>query len=161
MERDLSCPPPATLADDLAAAPPTPVGSPHAAWRHWVFIPRFRETRHFADRCRTRGMDASVLEFVLTYGVEFDGADAHAYTVITRSLPHALRDTDLARRSLGWILVVSEGGALLSCYRRKNAAHFLKVKSDHNDRRRPRRHARTRRDGEDGSAARLSRRDVR
>lgn len=102
----------------------------HAMNDNQDLTPRFENTRHFEDRRSTRGLPAEWVDFVLLYGDEFDACDARSYTVVNRHLPRDLRGSEAARKTQGWIVVVSPEGTLLTCYRRRDAAHYLKTKQE-------------------------------
>ncbi len=87
-------------------------------------------TRHFTARAQHRGLRGDVLDFVLGYGVEVEAADAHSYTVVEKLLPADLIGAPIVRRAREWVVVTSRDGVLITCYRRKAAARFLKVKSE-------------------------------
>ena len=87
-------------------------------------------TVHFESRVALRGLRPDVLDFVLAFGVEVEAAGARSYTVIEKRLPPELAASLVARRARDWVVVTSREGVLLTCYRRKDAARFLKVKHD-------------------------------
>jgi hypothetical protein len=85
---------------------------------------------HFDQRARERGLLPDVVDFVLTWGKEFRARGASHFTILTRLLPAELRDSRLAARALGWIVLV-DGHDLITCYRRADAAHYLRRKPKH------------------------------
>jgi hypothetical protein len=64
----------------------------------------------------------------MTYGWEFHVAGATHLLVLRRRLPSDLRDTEIARRARGWIVILAEDGAPMTCYRRFDAARALRRK---------------------------------
>ncbi len=88
-----------------------------------------RRTRHYQQRAGQRSLRTSNEEFVMAWGRETQAAGAVHMTVLRRDLPGGLRDSREARRAEGWIIVLSEDGALLSCYRRMDAPAYLRRKS--------------------------------
>lgn len=99
-------------------------------------------TEHFRARAEERALPADVEDFLRTWGDETWAAGARQITLYRRDLPPELRDSSLARRADGWILVAAPNGALMTCYRRNDASRFLARKSDHDRRSRSRRGAR-------------------
>lgn len=98
--------------------------------------PRFHATKHWEERRKSRGLDdPELVRFILTYGEEFDTLDARSYTVVQKSLPADMARHPYARRSDGWVVVVSTAGDLLTCYRRRDAVNFLRRKTQDNGRR--------------------------
>ncbi len=95
-----------------------------------------RRTWHANARERQRGLRSEVRDFIYWWGVSFTGAGATHFTVMERALPPEMRGSPLAQQARDWVLVVSHEGALITCYRREHAAHFLRRKCG------PRRHGR-------------------
>ena len=89
-----------------------------------------RLTRHFVARAHERRLRLDVLAFILAHGVDVDGDDARSVTVVDKHLPPDLVASPVARRARGWVIVMSRDGALLTCYRREDAAKFLKRKGE-------------------------------
>lgn len=91
---------------------------------------RLTDTRcgHFEQRADERHLRSDVLDFILIYGSEIRAAGATHLTVHRRCLPAEVRDSDIARRSHDWIVVIADDGVALTCYRRWSAARFLKHK---------------------------------
>ncbi|MDI3284245.1 hypothetical protein [Polyangium sp. 15x6] len=83
---------------------------------------------HFWLRCAERGLRADLRDFILTYAVEFRARGATHLVVLERRLPIELQGTDLARRARGWILLLSDDGTPLTCYRRFDATRKLRRK---------------------------------
>jgi hypothetical protein len=94
-------------------------------------------TRHFLERASQRGLRPHVLDFILVFGVGTHAAGATSWTVLEHALPADLRGTELARRARDWIVVETDEGWLLTCYRRTNAGRFLREKSAYRRRRLP------------------------
>lgn len=95
-----------------------------------------RRTRHFRARSAQRHLRQDVLEFVITYGDEVAARNAVHVTVRDRALPPDVRGTALARLARGWIVIKGEGGALITCYRRRDAVRVVRRYSGRNQRRR-------------------------
>lgn len=87
----------------------------------------FDKTRHFRERQSARHLREDVLAFVLTWGIEARLAGATHITVLDCELPKELRDTKLARAAHGWVVLIVDG-QLLTCYRRRDASRFIRVK---------------------------------
>ena len=96
-------------------------------------------TEHFRARADERALPAEVEAFIRMWGDETWAAGARQITLFRRDLPPELRDSVIARRAEGWILVAAPNGALMTCYRRNDASRFLARKSDHDSRTRHRR----------------------
>lgn len=87
-----------------------------------------RRTWHASARERQRGLRSEVRDFIYWWGVTFDGAGATHVTVMERALPPEMRGSPMAQKARDWVLVLSDDGALVTCYRREHAAHFLRRK---------------------------------
>ena len=85
-------------------------------------------TRHFEERRVTRGLRGDVHRFILAYGQEFHAAGARHLTVVESRLPRQVRGSVLADHARDWIIVLSDEGVELTCYRRPRATRFLKAK---------------------------------
>jgi len=96
-------------------------------------------TEHFRARADERALPADVEAFIRTWGNESWAAGARQITLFRKELPPELRDTAIARRAEGWILVAAPNGALMTCYRRNDASRFLARKSSNDRRSRSRR----------------------
>ena len=90
--------------------------------------PPTRAKHHFLLRAAERGLRADVRDFILTYGCELQAAGATHLVVLVRRLPAALRETDLARRARGWILILGDDHLPVTCYRRFDATRTLRRK---------------------------------
>ncbi len=91
----------------------------------------FRLTKHFHERARTRGLTLDVQEFIVTWGTTIEAPYGASYfTVVWRDLPYEARSSGLARRAEGWVVVVAGNGAMLTCYRRRDAWHALRRERD-------------------------------
>ncbi|WP_199789691.1 hypothetical protein [Sorangium cellulosum] len=88
-----------------------------------------RPTRHYLERASHRHLRDNVRDFILRHGVDIRAAGATHLVVMERRLPEDLRGTEAARLARDWILVVGEGGALITCYRRRRAVRFIHRKS--------------------------------
>jgi hypothetical protein len=100
-----------------------------------------RPTQHYNARAAERALRSDVEEFLMTWGTETRAAGATHITLVRRNLPIDLRDTNEATRAEGWIIVVGDDGSLVTCYRRNDAWHFVRRKSEMRLRRRSRRAA--------------------
>jgi hypothetical protein len=79
-------------------------------------------TNHFKQRARERGLGRDVEDFIITWGTQLEARDnAYYFTVLERELPGEVRWSRLARRAANWVLVVSEQGDIITCYRDRNA----------------------------------------
>lgn len=87
-----------------------------------------RTTNHFRARSAQRRFRTEVCDLILAYGCELRAAGATHLVLIERRLPPELRGTEVARRARGWILVLADDGAPLTCYRRTDAVRFLRRK---------------------------------
>lgn len=99
-------------------------------------------TEHYRARADERSLPTDVEEFLRAWGTETWAAGALQITLFRKDLPPELRDSPIARRAEGWILVAAPNGALMTCYRRNDASRFLARKADHDRRTRHRRGAR-------------------
>lgn len=97
---------------------------------------RFPASRHFRARTAERGLGSEIENFVLRWGEAWRTAGAEHFTIVERDLPSELQGSALASQARDWIVVVSEAGTLLTCYRRRNAVHFLRRKSGRSHRHR-------------------------
>ena len=86
------------------------------------------KTHHFKERSAQRRLDPAVLQFILAFGAAVRVCGATHLTVMDRQLPGHLRGTPLAERARGWIVLETDGGELLTCYRREDAVRFLRRK---------------------------------
>ncbi len=84
---------------------------------------------HFMRRAQERGLKEEVLEFILAFGAEFHRSGALHLTVMERDLPKQLRSSTLASKAKDWVVLIAEIDLAITCYRRKNAASYLKKKS--------------------------------
>lgn len=98
-----------------------------------------RVTQHYQARTAERALRSDVEDFLMMWGTETRAAGATHITLVRRDLPIDLRDSEGAARAEGWIIVASEGGSLITCYRRTDAWRFIKRKSQMRARRRSRR----------------------
>ncbi len=85
-------------------------------------------THHFEERSAQRRLHPAVLQFILAFGSAVRSCGATHLTVLERALPSHLRGTLLAERARGWIVLETDEGSLLTCYRRQDAARFLRRK---------------------------------
>jgi hypothetical protein len=106
-----------------------------------MFAPTFEATQHYRDRAAERALAPDVELFLRTWGTERWAAGATQILLIRKDLPAHVRNSRDARRAEGWILVAAPSGALLTCYRRRNACGFVERKAERSWRRprRPRR----------------------
>ena len=89
-------------------------------------------TRHFEERARERGLSREVVDFIVTWGTAIETRDnAYYFTVVHRDLPDGMHWSRLARRAEGWVLVISERGTLITCFRQHNAWRYLRRGKDH------------------------------
>ncbi|GAB4524554.1 MAG: hypothetical protein Tsb0020_42680 [Haliangiales bacterium] len=89
---------------------------------------RGRTSRHFEARSSCRGVPENLLDRVLTYGTEFKCRGMIHYTLVKKNLPPVLAAEPWVPRTLNWIVLVSEDGTLVTCYRRANAVRYLRRK---------------------------------
>lgn len=64
------------------------------------------------------------------WGTEIWAAGALQITLVRKDLPPDLRDSPIARRAEGWILVAAPNGTLMTCYQRRDAWRFVTRKSE-------------------------------
>ena len=83
---------------------------------------------HFIRRAEERGLREDVMEFIMTFGSSWYRMGATHLTVVQRHLPQEVRGCVLAAKAEDWIVVIAEGDVPITCYRRANAARFLKKK---------------------------------
>lgn len=86
------------------------------------------KTHHFEERSAQRRLNPAVLQFILTFGAAVRARGATHLTIIDRQLPTHLRGTPLAERARGWVVLETDEGELLTCYRRRDAVRFLQRK---------------------------------
>ncbi|WNG39362.1 hypothetical protein F0U61_41135 [Archangium violaceum] len=98
-----------------------------------------RPTRHYKARAAERALRSDIEEFLMTWGTETRAAGATHITLVRRDLPFELQDSEEADRAEGWIIVASDDGSLITCYRRTDAWRFVRRKSQMRPRRRSRR----------------------
>ena len=104
-----------------------------------MLAPTQYATQHYHLRAAERALPQDVEGFLRTWGTETWAAGARQITLFLKDLPEELRDTMIARRAEGWILVAAPNGALMTCYQRRNAWRFITRKSEDRRPRRPRR----------------------
>lgn len=109
-----------------------------------MLAPTPHDTWHYHHRAAERALPQDVEGFLRTWGTEVWTAGARQITLFLKDLPEELRDTMIARRAEGWILIAAPNGALMTCYQRRDAWRFITRKSQDRRPRRPR-HARSRR----------------
>lgn len=88
-----------------------------------------RLTRHARIRTAERQLRPDVLDFILTFGTLTRAAGATHVTVVERRLAIEVRDTPLAARARGWIVVVADDGEVMTCYRRFDAVSYLRKRT--------------------------------
>ena len=93
-------------------------------------------TLHYRYRVAERALRASVEEFLMRWGTDTHAAGATHITLVRRHLPKELRGTEQATRAEGGIIIVSDDGALITCYRRNDAWRFVRRKARGRPRRR-------------------------
>lgn len=91
--------------------------------------PLIPTTHHFIERAAQRRLHPAVLQFILAFATELRVCGANHLTIVERELPEAVRNTELARRARGWIVLQADDGSLLTCYRRQDAWRFLRRKT--------------------------------
>ena len=96
-------------------------------------------TLHYRLRAAERALPQDVEGFLRKWGTEIWAAGARQITLFLKDLPAELRDTMIARRAEGWILVAAPNGSLMTCYQRRDAWRFIMRKSEERRPRRPRR----------------------
>ncbi len=86
------------------------------------------KSKHFRERQAKRGLREQVLEFLLTFGTEIKKAGARFYVLYDRQYDGGAERNlwELARH---WVVVVSDDGCLLTCYRGRNVHHHINRKS--------------------------------
>lgn len=87
-------------------------------------------SRHYRARAAERRLDPKVEEFLMRWGTEIRAAGAMHTTIVRRDLPTDVCTSKVAARAMGWILVASDDGSLITCYRRRDAWRFLRRKSE-------------------------------
>jgi hypothetical protein len=87
-------------------------------------------TQHYLVRAKQRALPPAVEMFVQMWGTETWATGARQITVIRKDLPPELRDSSIARRAEGWILVAAPNGALMTCYQRADAWRFIVCKGE-------------------------------
>lgn len=85
-------------------------------------------TEHFEARARQRQLRPALRDWIYWYGTEFHGAGATHVTLVLRDLAPAVRDDPRTAEAMHWILVLGDGDACVTCYRRDEAARFLRRK---------------------------------
>jgi len=98
-----------------------------------------RPTHHYQTRSAERALPSDVEDFLLMWGTETRAAGATHITLVRRDLPIEMQDSEAATRTEGWIIVMSDDGSLITCYRRTDAWRFVRRKSQMRPRRRSRR----------------------
>jgi hypothetical protein len=89
---------------------------------------QFTATVHFQERLATRGLKQELLEFILVWGSEVQAAGARHFVVALKELPEEIRDTPTAIQAAQWVLVLSQEGVLLTCFRNRDALKFARTK---------------------------------
>lgn len=98
-----------------------------------------RPTQHYRTRAAKRALRPDVEAFLMNWGTETRAAGATHVTLVRRDLPPDVRNSEEAARAAGWIIVASDDGSLLTCYRREDAWRFIRRKSQARRRQRVRR----------------------
>lgn len=99
-------------------------------------------TALFSRRAAQGALRPEVLEFILSFGTEWHVGGALHLTVLDRALPPGLRDTTMADRARGWVVVLiaapGQRRTLLTCYRAAAPSRRLRRRRKwHRDRRGP------------------------
>lgn len=92
-------------------------------------------THHYKARAAKRALRSEVEDFLMTWGTETRAAGATHITLVRRDLPIDMQGTEEAARAEGWIIVASDDGSLITCYRRAGAWRFVRRKSQMRPRR--------------------------
>ena len=87
-----------------------------------------RKTQHFADREAERGLPVGAQDYILTWAQPVYRSGEIFLTLKWKDLPNEERQSKLALRSMGWVLVLSHDGALLTTYWRQDAVGHLQKK---------------------------------
>lgn len=88
-------------------------------------------TKHFEARSRRRGLPEDIVEFILDWGTEICVSGTTFLYVPLRSLPAAIRSSPRAARARGWLILESEAGTLLTCYRSWRPLAWVRKRRDY------------------------------
>lgn len=87
-------------------------------------------TNHCETRMAQRGLNYEHLLMAMEYGKMIFKQGLTFYVVTRRSLPGGL-DSSLASKLDNLVVVVSADGAIITCYKSKNAIKHIRRKSNH------------------------------
>jgi hypothetical protein len=93
-------------------------------------------TLHYLCRASQRALRPDVETLVLQWGRETRTRGCELVTLRRCDLPAELRGTSLAERAQGWVLVMGDEGALITCYRATDAWRWIRRRSRRYGRRR-------------------------
>ncbi len=91
---------------------------------------RLPRTHHFRERAAERALRPEVEAFVLLFGCEQSTYLATMLTIVERELPPDLQRSEIAKRARDWVFVVSPEGALITCYRKRDAWRNVRLAAD-------------------------------
>ena len=84
-------------------------------------------TQHFQDRCKERGLALEDALLVLDLGDQVT-KDGYQLYSISRQLARELGLMDKYRKLMGWVLVESQDGVLVTCFHSGDAHRTIKKK---------------------------------
>lgn len=91
-------------------------------------VPLLRPTRHYQGRRDERGLSQEIQEYILQWAKPVYRSGLINLTIRRKDLPESERHSKMALRAMGWIVVQSHDGALVTTYWRQDAVGYLKRK---------------------------------
>lgn len=104
---------------------PTPLGFRS---RIQNVYPLIRSSDHFSQRSSERGLPHGVLDYILRWSNPVYRSGEIFLTLRWKDLPESEVATAMAKRAMGWVIVRSHDGFLITCYWNRNAVGHLKKK---------------------------------
>lgn len=80
-----------------------------------------RPAQCYQPRAAERALRSGVEEFLMTWRTERCATGVSHFTLAQRALPPELQGVEQAARAEGRLIVASDDGALVTCYRRADA----------------------------------------
>lgn len=91
-------------------------------------VPILRPTDHYQARKDERGLSLEVQEYIIKWATPIYRSGLINLTLRWKDLPESERHSKMAVRAMGWIVVQSHDGALVTTYWRQDAVGYLKRK---------------------------------
>lgn len=91
-------------------------------------VPLLRPTDHYRGRRDERGLSLEVQEYIIKWAKPVYRSGMINLSLRWKDLPESECHSKMAQRAIGWIVVQSHDGALVTTYWRQDAVGYLKRK---------------------------------